>query len=206
LRQLPRQRDPRFDHDASRKSNGVSRMGMSRYPFKRHSGWQGSMSSVANRAPHGCFVDRTREPSRASVRKALGVARAAWDDLEEHLTVTYRLKSLFHFMYGERYGWALRFHRSGRLVLAMYPNHGRLTVQIILSQAQIAVATTMTLPSKVIRAIEAARNYPEGRWLFIPVRSGKSAKELRSLIALKMSRPGASRSTNQPARQTSSQH
>jgi hypothetical protein len=35
----------------------------------------------------------------------------------------------------------------------------------------------------------AAKDYPEGRWLFIPVRSRKSAQELRSLIALKMSRP-----------------
>ena len=164
------------------------------------------MSNVAVRAPFSCFVDCTREPGRASVRKALAEARAAWDDLEAHLAETYGLKSSFHFMYGERYGWALRFERSGRLVLAMYPNHGHLTVQIILSQAQIAVAKAMTLPQRILRVIEGARNYPEGRWLFIPVWSAKGAKELRSLIALKLSRPGTGRITSQVAEPSSSQH
>jgi hypothetical protein len=151
------------------------------------------MSSVAMRAPFSCFVDRTKEPGRASVRKALAGARAAWDDLEAHLAETYGLKGMFHFMYGEKYGWALRFHRNGRIVLAMYPNQGHLTVQIILGRAQVAVATAMTLPPRIVRVLEAAKDYPEGRWLFIPVKSVKSAKELRSLIALKMSRPGNGR-------------
>jgi hypothetical protein len=164
------------------------------------------MSSIADRAPFSCFVDRKREPSRASIRRSLAGARPAWDDLEAHLADTYRLKSSFHYMYGERYGWALRFERSGRLVLAMYPNHGHLTVQIILSQAQIAVANAMSLPPRIVRVIERARNYPEGRWLFIPVRSAKGAKELRRLIVLKLSRSGNSRTTSQTEEQTSSQH
>jgi hypothetical protein len=94
---------------------------------------------------------------------------------------TYGLKGSFHFMYGERYGWGLRFHRGGRFVLAMYPNQGHLTVQIILGRAQVTVATAMALPPRIVRVLEAAKDYPEGRWLFIPVKSGKSAKELRSL-------------------------
>jgi hypothetical protein len=120
---------------------------------------------------------------------ALAESRAAWDDLETHVTKTYGLKGLFHFMYGERYGWALCFRRSGRLVLAMYPNQGFLTVHIILGRAQIATATAMRLPSRISKGLEAAKDYPEGKWPFIPVRSRKAAEELKTLIALKMS-PG----------------
>ena len=147
------------------------------------------MGSVALRAPFSCFLDRTREPGHASIRKALAEARAAWDDIEAHLTETYGLKGSFHFMYGKRYGWALHFRQSGRFILAMYPNHNYFTVQIILGRAQVAVATKMRLPPCVSRVLETAKDYPEGRWLFIPVRSRKSAEELRTLIALKMSRP-----------------
>jgi len=148
------------------------------------------MSSVAVRAPFSWFVDKTRKPRRSSVRKVLAAARAAWDDLESHLAETYGLKGLFHYMYGERYGWALRFSRSGRLVLAMYPNQGQLTVQIILGRAQVAMANAMSLPSHISSVLKTAMDYPEGRWLFVPVRSLRSARELRILIALKMSRPG----------------
>jgi hypothetical protein len=147
------------------------------------------MGSVTVRVPFSCFVDATQEPALRGVRERLADARAAWDDLVGHVAETYRLQGSFHFMYGERYGWALRFRRSGRNVLAMYPNRGSLTVQIILGRAQVAVATAMSLPARVSKVLDAAKDYPEGRWLFIPVRSLRSAQELRTLIALKMSRP-----------------
>ena len=145
------------------------------------------MENSTVRPSHSCFVDRTREPGLASVRKALAGARLAWDDLEAHLAEQYGLKGFFRFMYGERYGWALRFDRSGRLVLAMYPNNGYLKVQIIHGWLQLAEAAKMKLPTHVVKVIEAAKDYPEGKWLFVPVRSVKHARDLRNLIALKMS-------------------
>jgi hypothetical protein len=152
------------------------------------------MDGVAPRVPFGCFVDRTREPGSARVRTALASARTAWDNLEAHLAGVYGLRGSFRFMYGKRYGWALRFEQGGRFVLAMYPNRGHLTVQIILTRAQVAVASAMNLPSAVARVLEAATDYPEGRWLFIPVTTRKSALELKTLIGLKLSRPARRRS------------
>ncbi len=91
-------------------------------------------------------------------------------------------------MYGVRYGWALRFRRGGRAFLAMYPNRDFLTVQIILGQAQIAEARAIGLPPNISKVLEAAKEYPEGRWLFIPVKSLKAVRQLRALIALKRPR------------------
>jgi hypothetical protein len=94
-------------------------------------------------------------------------------------------------MYGQRYGWALRFERDGRLIAAMYPNRGRFVVQVILNRAQVASAQAMKLPAHVDRALKSARPYPKERWLFIPVRSRKEARELQGILTLKLSRPGA---------------
>ena len=151
------------------------------------------MASVARRAPYSCFTDRTREPGRMTVRRALAETRAAWDCLEGHLAEAHGLRGSLHFMYAERYGWALRFDRGSRLVLAMYPGRGHVTVQIILSRAQIASAIEMGMPSHAWKAFDAATDYPEGRWLFIRVRSLRSAEALRPLIALKLARPKAQR-------------
>jgi hypothetical protein len=147
------------------------------------------MGSVTRRAPYSCFPEKGREPSRGGLRRALADAREAWDDLEAHLADAHRLQGRLRFMYGEPYGWALRVDRAGRLVLAMYPNRGYLTVQVILSRAQIAAAMEMGMPSHAWRAFDAAKDYPEGRWLFIRVRSVRSAQRLRPLIALKLARP-----------------
>lgn len=147
------------------------------------------MKTQELREPFSCFVDREQEPTYASVREALGGACAAWDELEGHLAEIYGLKGSFHFMYGQRYGWALRFERSGKLVLAMYPNRGQLTAQVVLGRAQVTLATAMHLSPNIANVLRNAKDYPEGRWLFVPVRSQQGAREMRSLIALKLSRP-----------------
>ncbi len=148
------------------------------------------------REPFSCFVDREQEPSDGSVREVLGAAYTAWDELERHLAEVYGLTGSFHFMYGQRYGWALRFQRGGKLILAMYPNRGQLTVQVVLGRAQVTMATAMHFSPNISKVLRAAKDFPEGRWLFVPVRSRQSAREMRSLIALKLFRPNRRRSAS----------
>jgi len=146
------------------------------------------MSTGAERPAFSGFVDKTRRPTRAGFLRILARARAAWEDIEGHLAETHHLTGQLHFMYGERFGWALHFRRGGRLITAMYPNRGRVTVQIVLGRSQVAAASAMELAPSVAKVLAAAKDYPEGRWLFIPVTSLKGARELRPLLALKLSR------------------
>jgi len=151
------------------------------------------MKTEALRKAFSCFVDREQEPSPGAVREALGRACAAWDELETHLADLYGLKGSLHFMYGARYGWALRFRRGAKLIVAMYPNHAHLTVQVVLGRAQVAMAAAMHLSSDILKVLRAAKDYPEGRWLFVPLSSLKSAQEMKHLIALKVSRAARGR-------------
>jgi hypothetical protein len=146
------------------------------------------MSTPVTRPAFSGFPTKTARPTRRGLLEMLGRARAAWEDIEGHLAETYGLTGQLHHMYGARYGWALRFLRGGRLITAMYPNRGRVTVQIILGRAQVAAAGAMDLTPSVVRVFAAAKDYPEGRWLFIPVKSLKGARELRPLLALKLAR------------------
>jgi len=146
------------------------------------------MSTPAIRPAFSAFTEKARRPTQAACRKMLARARAAWDDAVGHLAKTYRITGRLHWMYGERYGWALRFARAGRLVTALYPNRGRFTVQIVLGRWQVTAASAMALPASVAKVLAAAKDYPEGRWLFVPVRTLKGARDLRPLIALKLAR------------------
>ncbi len=147
----------------------------------------------ARRAPISYFVDRRERPSLEDFRRILGRVCVSWGDLESMLTESFGLRARVHYMYGERYGWALRFERYGRLVVAMYPNRGRLSVQIILNRAQVNAALAMSLPAHVSGALEVAKDYPEGRWLFVPVKSRTDARGLQPILALKMPVPDATR-------------
>lgn len=157
-----------------------------------------------SKAAFSGFTNRAHEPGRRAAMQILARARAAWDDLETHLAETYSLRGSFYFMYGERYGWALRFRRAGRTMIAMYPNRSLVTVQIILNNAQVAAARAMGLPTRVLAVLESAKDYPEGRWLFIPVKSLVAARELRALVALKLLRPKRGRASGDAQRETRS--
>jgi hypothetical protein len=147
-----------------------------------------TQNSERARAPFSFFNERNEKPGRGDVRRILAKGAAAWDDLDAMLNGEFHLTARLHYMYGKRYGWALRFERSGRLVAAMYPNRGHLFVQIILNRAQVIAAQAMKLPVNVDRALTSAKPYPKERWLFISVRSRKEARELQSMLTLKLSR------------------
>ncbi len=146
------------------------------------------MASATDRPPFGWYVERRRRPTLPGVRRLLARARPAWEDLARHLSEAYRLDGALHYMYGARFGWAMRFRRGGRLIAAMYPNRNRFTVQIVLGRAQFAAASAIRLAPGVAKVLRRAKDYPEGRWLFIPVKSLTDAQDVKPLVALKLAR------------------
>ena len=60
------------------------------------------------------------------------------------------------------------------------------TVQINLSQAAVDEAQMMRLGEHVQEAIARATPYPEGRWIFIPVRSADDIPAIQQLLALRV--------------------
>ena len=157
------------------------------------------MSSAPTRPPFGAFTEKAKRPTPAGMRTTLASALAAWDDLLAHLAEVYHLTGKLEWMYGERYGWALRFRKGGRFVTALYPNRGKFVAQVVLGSAQVEAATRARLPASVHKVFAAAKDYPEGRWLFVPVRTIRGARELRQLLALKLARPNKTAAKQQPS-------
>ncbi len=145
--------------------------------------------TVPTRPPFSAFTVKAKRPTEAALRQGLARALAAWDGVLAHLAEVYHLSGRLEWMYGERFGWAVRFRKGGRLVTALYPNRGRFYAQVVLGRAQVEAAGKAGLPASVAKVLAAAKDYPEGRWLFVPVKSVKGARDLRPLLALKRARP-----------------
>ena len=69
--------------------------------------------------------------------------------------------------------------------MSLYPAEGGFTVQLILSQADVDKAHGLKLGKHVRQIIEQAHPFPEGRWVFVPVQSGKDLRDVQQLLALK---------------------
>jgi hypothetical protein len=80
----------------------------------------------------------------------------------------------------------MRFRKSGKAFLSLYPGVEGLTVQIILTEEQVEQARALRLPRKVREIVEVAHPYAEGRWLFVPVRFARDAAAVKRLVSVKL--------------------
>lgn len=135
----------------------------------------------------GIFTDRTHQPTRQEIQAALGSKRPAWEELTRFVSEKYGGEGELKF-YGKNYGWAVRFRRSGKALLSLYPGKNWVTAQIILGRPQVEKARVLKLGKNVRQTLESAHQYPEGRWLFIKVGSKKDISDIEALLLLK-SRP-----------------
>jgi hypothetical protein len=133
----------------------------------------------------GLFTDKDHPPTDAEILAAVGPRLDLWQRLLQFIRTSYRAQEDLKFMYGHPYGWALRFRVRGKLLTALYPTAGGFTVQIILSTAAVEQAQRVPLGPHVQQVIAQAHPYPEGRWLFIPVREESDASDVEQLLPLR---------------------
>jgi hypothetical protein len=132
----------------------------------------------------GVFTDKAHAPTAEQISESIGPRRAAWEEIVQVIRERYSHREDWRF-YGKNYGWALRFRKGGKALVSLYPAEGSFTVQLILSQAEVDKAHGLKLGKHVRQIIEQAYPFPEGRWVFIPVRSGQDLRDVHQLLALK---------------------
>jgi len=115
---------------------------------------------------------------------SIGAKRKSWERLAQFIAENYRIKSDFAF-YGKNYGWALRFRKGGKALMSMYPGTGAFTAQIVLGSGLVEEASNLQLGKNVRNVLESAREFPEGRWLFIRIESEQDIEDVEQLLVLK---------------------
>ena len=134
----------------------------------------------------GAFTEKFHQPTIDEVHAVIGPPLATWHALIAFIRTNYPADEDFTFLYGKKYGWALRFRLRGKLLTSLYPAAGGFTVQINLSPAAVEQAQQMALGEHVQQAIARATPYPEGRWVFIEVESAADLRAVQQLLALRV--------------------
>lgn len=133
----------------------------------------------------GVFTDKNHHPTDDEIFNIIGNRITLWTDVIRFISDNYSAVEDFKFLYGKKYGWALRFLLRGKLFTSLYPTEGGFTVQINLSPDAVEQALRMNPGKNVQDAIARANPYPEGRWLFIPVESEDDIRDIKQLLALR---------------------
>ncbi len=132
------------------------------------------------------FDDRDHPPTSHDLHDMLGRTAACWDELRTHLADRFApLEEVWNFA-GVKYGWSLRLKQKKRTILYLTPCRKHFLVGLVLGEKAVRAAQGEVLPESVLRCIEQAPKYAEGRGVRFEIRSKRDLAAIKDLAHIKM--------------------
>lgn len=88
---------------------------------------------------------------------------------------------------GAKYGWEIRYRRSGKTLCSLTPEKGAFAVLIVLGREDFEKALSMRdeLSRKIHRLIESTKQLHDGRWLWIRISTADDTEDVKKLLQIK---------------------
>jgi hypothetical protein len=125
-------------------------------------------------------------PNDRLIAKTVGQRAALWSDLRAYLRRHYDHEPELSFD-GPKHGWAIRYRRSGRTLVTLYPEHDSFTVLIVLGKDETAKAEQQVdrLGMKARTLLAEAPRRKDGCWLWIRPTSQPDLEGIKAVLAVK---------------------
>jgi len=128
------------------------------------------------------FDDKAQEPTPDQLRTVLGKAYRPWIELlgliDDRIDPTATVCKFST-------GWSLRVLHKDRVIVYLIPQENQFLASFALGERAVAAARAARLSASVLRLIEGAPRYAEGRGVRIPVRGSRQLATLARLAQIK---------------------
>jgi hypothetical protein len=132
------------------------------------------------------FVDKSRPPQDDDLAAMLGNTFVFWKDLKRLIASRFAPLSIEWGFSSKKTGWGLRLKREKRTILYMTPCKGYFMVSFALGEKAVEAARKSDLPASVLKVIDSAKKYAEGRGVRLEVRSAEDVRNAEKLAVIKM--------------------
>ena len=136
---------------------------------------------------HSAFMEKNVRPREADLIGVLGRARKLWDELRELVASDFTSLDEEWVYSGKNYGWSLRLKQKKRAILYMTPLEKYFRVSFAFGEKAVVAAHQSKLPSTLLKIIDEAPRYPEGRALRLEIRKKTDVRFAVMLAGIKMS-------------------
>ncbi|MEE8181692.1 MAG: DUF3788 domain-containing protein [Candidatus Thorarchaeota archaeon] len=133
------------------------------------------------------MMDKAREPTEEEMMSYVGEgAEEAWTELRKFIEDNYDFMPETVF-YGAKYGWTVRYRRSGKTLCSLFPEKGGFTVLVILGRKEATKALSMQdeLNSRVKDLLGNTEQLHDGRWLWIRMSTINDVDDMKKLLQTK---------------------
>ena len=129
------------------------------------------------------FDDKAKAPDDKALAKGLGASKDLWDELVGHIKAEYPPVTE---AWGFYKAWSLRLKQKKRTIVYLLPRDGFFLCAFVYGGKAAEAAGLAKLPRAVMKEIEAAPVYAEGRGFRLEVRTAKDIETMKTLAAIKM--------------------
>lgn len=133
------------------------------------------------------ITDKKHKPTEQEILGYIGErAKEAWLEVRQFIEDRYDLVPETIF-YGTKYGWTIRYRKSGRTLCSLFPEKGGFTVLIVLGkkESEKALLLRSELSSKIRKLFEDTEQLHDGRWLWIRLLTTSDTHDVKKLLQLK---------------------
>jgi hypothetical protein len=132
------------------------------------------------------MLDKAHRPSEVEILKTIGHT-AAWLDLRQYIETCYDDWAPELKFFAKKYGWMIRYRKSGKTLCSLFPETGAFSVMIVLGkkEAEKALAMGDELGPNALAVLEGTEQLHDGRWLWIRVSDTDDANGVKGLLRAK---------------------
>jgi hypothetical protein len=131
--------------------------------------------------------DKTHQPSEEEMRKFIGKpAVDAWIELKHFIYSSYDLKGETLF-YGKKYGWTIRYRKSGTTLCTLFPEKSEFTVLIVLGKkdSEKVLSLQQEFSEKTQLLLRKTQQLHDGRWLWLRISQLEDIEDVKKLLHIK---------------------
>lgn len=132
------------------------------------------------------MMENLIKPEIEEILSYIGKARTLWREIENYLNDNYDFVQETVF-YGKKYGWTVRYRKSGRTLCSLFPEKGAFTILITLSKKEAEKTLSMKneLSPKIYNLIRDSKQLRDGRWLWIRIFETNDILDVKKIVAVK---------------------
>ncbi|MBN2015349.1 DUF3788 domain-containing protein [Candidatus Dojkabacteria bacterium] len=130
------------------------------------------------------FLDKEKQPTTRKINEVLGKSKSLWKCLKKFVEDSYRVEGEYKY-YGKNSGWVIRYKKSGRSLLTFNPLESRFEILVVLGKKETVEARKEKFGANITNIFKKAKQYHDGKWLFITVSSKKDIEDIKKLLIIK---------------------
>ena len=133
------------------------------------------------------MFDNAIKPTEKDILRFLEKpASIAWIDLRSFLEINYDFVPETTF-YGKKYGWTVRYRRSGKTLCSLFPEKGSFTILLVFGKNEIQKFEELELEfsQEIVQLYENTKKLHDGKWLWIRVHKSEDLEDVKVLITIK---------------------